>query len=337
MIKIGIIGCGRISGKHCEAINKLENCKLVAVCDKNEENAKAVANKANCEYYTNYEEMLDKADIDLVSICTPSGLHAKHTIMASNKKKHVVSEKPMAMDLKDADEMIKACRDNEVKLFVVKQNRYNPPVLKAYEALRKGRFGKLLLLNTTVRWARPQDYYDQDEWRGTKGKGGGVLMNQAIHHIDLLQLFGGPVKSVYAKLETLNHNIDVEDTGIVILKFESGALGVIEATTCTFSKDLEGSLTILGENGSVKIGGFAVNKMDIWDFKDNEKEDELIDKYSTMPPDVYGFGHLEFYKNVIDSITHNKDQQIDGEEGKKSLKLIQAIYKSAEEKREVFI
>ena len=335
MINIGIVGCGRISGKHFEAINKLENCGIVAVCDIVEERAKELANKAGCEYYTNYAEMLNKADINVVSVCTPSGLHAQHTIMAANKKKHVITEKPMAMNLKDADEMIRVCKENEIKLFVVKQNRYNPPVLKVYEALKKGRFGKLLLLNTTVRWARPQEYYDQDEWRGTKEMDGGVLMNQASHHIDLLQWFGGPVKSVYAKLETLNHNINVEDTGIVVLKFEGGALGIIEATTCTFPKNLEGSLTILGEKGSVKIGGFAVNKVDTWEFKDYENDDELIHKHSTVPENVYGFGHIEFYKNVVGSLINNKDQFIDGEEGKKSLKLIQAIYKSSEEKREV--
>lgn len=337
MVNIGLVGCGRISEKHLEAISQLKDCKLIAVCDVIKERAKNIAEKFNCEYYTNYEDMLKNSDINLISVCTPSGLHAKHTIMAAKMKKHVLTEKPMALNTKDADEMIRICKENNIKLFVVKQNRYNPPVLKAYEALKKGRFGKLLLLNTTVRWTRPQEYYDQDEWRGTKEMDGGVLMNQASHHIDLLQWFGGPVKSVFAKVATLNHNIEVDDTAIAVLKFKNGAVGVVEATTCAFPKNLEGSLTILGEKGSVKIGGVAVNKIDTWEFKNYENDDELINKFSTVPPNVYGFGHAEVYKNVIGSILNNKEQFIDGEEGKKSLELIEAIYKSAEEKREVFL
>jgi predicted dehydrogenase len=337
MINIGLVGCGRISEKHLEAIKQLNTCKLTAVCDINEERAKKAAEQTGCTYYTDYEEMLKDKNINLISVCTPSGLHPKHTIMAAKYKKHVLTEKPMALKTKDADEMIRVCKEQGVKLFVVKQNRYNPPIQKAYEALKKGRFGKLLLLNTTVRWARPQEYYDQDEWRGTKEMDGGVLMNQASHHVDLLQWFGGPVESVFAKAGTLDHDIEVDDTAIVVLKFKSGALGIIEATTCTFPKNLEGSLTILGTKGSVKVGGFAVNKIDTWDFKDYENDDELIYKHSTVPPNVYGFGHAEVYKNVAGSILNNKDQFVDGEEGRKSLELINAIYKSAEEGREVFL
>jgi len=334
-IRVGLVGCGRITKKHISVINELDDYELVAVCDVIKERADKYADEFNTKAYYDYEEMLKEGNIDLVDICTPSGMHPEMTIKAADAKKHIVCEKPMALKLKDADEMINACQDNKVRLFVIKQNRLNPPVVKVKEALDQGRFGKLFLLNVTVRWHRPQEYYDQDEWKGTIDMDGGVLMNQASHHVDLIQWFGGPVKSVFAKKKTFNHDIEAEDTAIVIIEFESGALGLVEATTCTYPENLEGSLTILGEKGSAKVGGFAVNKMETWKFEDKKPEDTNILASSTNPPDVYGFSHLEYFKNVAGVLKRKEQAFTDGKAGRKSLEIIEAIHKSVAEKREI--
>lgn len=333
-LNFGLVGCGRIGERHAEILTKLKGARLIAVCDPKKEQADNFSKKYNTKTYYDYRELLKDSDVDIISVCTPTGLHAKIVIDGAKASKHIITEKPMALNSADAKNMIKECEKANVKLFVVKQNRYNPPVMKAYEALKKGRFGKLVLLNTTVRWSRPQEYYDQDSWRGTLAMDGGVFMNQASHHIDLLRWFGGPVNSVFAKIDTFTHKIEVEDTGVAILKFQNGALGIIEATTCVYPKNLEGSLTIIGEKGTAKIGGFAVNKIDVWDFKNYENEDELITKSSVVPPDI-GFSHREFFKNVIGSIKTNKDPLLDGIEGLKTLELIEAIYESARTGKEV--
>ncbi len=334
-LRFGIVGCGRVAPKHFHALKEIEGAELVAVCDTKENIAKEAAEKNNCKHYTDYSEMLNDENINIVTICTPSGLHAEMAAEAAKHKKHVITEKPMALSIKDADMMIKECKDNDVCLFVVKQNRYNPPVKELRRAFEKGRFGKLVLINTTVRWSRPQEYYDQDEWRGTWKMDGGVLMNQASHHVDLVRWFGGEVDSVFAKTATVTHDIEVEDTAAAVIKFKNGTLGVIEATTCVYPKNLEGSLTVIGEKGVVKIGGFAVNKMDTWEFKDYQTEDDVSRSKSTNPPDVYGFGHIEFYKKVVDVMKNNGCAAIDGEEGKKSLQLIEAIYESEKTGKEI--
>ena len=237
----------------------------------------------------------------------------KSTITVAKYKKHVVVEKPMALSLTDASSMIYACQHYGVKLFVVKQNRYNLPVLKLRESVLEKRFGKLVLGTVRVRWCRPQTYYDQASWRGTWAMDGGVFTNQASHHIDLLQWMMGDVESVFAKSTTRLVNIEAEDTGVVVIKFTNGALGVIEATTATRPRDLEGSISILGEKGSVEIGGFAVNKMKTWDFVEPVITDEkVLDDYSSNPPDVYGFGHLLYLKDVTDSILFGREQPVSG-------------------------
>jgi predicted dehydrogenase len=223
-------------------------------------------------------------------------------------------------------------------LFVVKQNRFNLPVVKLKQAHEEGRFGKLVLGTVRVRWSRYQSYYDQDSWRGTWALDGGVLANQASHHIDMLQWLMGDVESVFAKANTSLVDIEGEDTAVVTLKFKNGALGIIEATTATRPNDLEGSISILGEKGSVVISGFSVNKMESWAFVDRQKEDDdVLTKYSVNPPNVYGFGHQAYYEHVVDSIINNKKQLIDGISGKRSLELITAIYQSIETKKEVFL
>ena len=242
----------------------------------------------------------------------------------------------MALTLDDADRMIEACDANNIKLFVVKQNRFNVPVIELRKALEQGRFGKLIMGTVRVRWCRPQAYYDQDSWRGTWAYDGGVLTNQASHHVDLLEWMMGDVESVFAKSKQALAKIEAEDTAVVILKFRNGALGVIEATTAIRPKDLEGSLTILGEEGSVEIGGFAVNEMKTWNFsKMIEGDDEVIDKYSVNPPNVYGFGHQAYYDHVVDCINNDSSQLVDGLQGRKSLELINAIYESIETGKEV--
>jgi predicted dehydrogenase len=227
--------------------------------------------------------------------------------------------------------MIAACDRAGVKLFVVKQNRFNVPVVKLREALEAGRFGKLVLGTVRVRWCRPQAYYDQDPWRGTWAMDGGVLSNQASHHVDMLEWMMGEVDEVYAVGTTALVNIEAEDTAVVTLKFKSGALGVIEATTATRPKDLEGSISILGEKGSVEIAGFAVNEMRTWNFAERLPGDEnVMAEYSVNPPNVYGFGHLAYYEHIIDCVTNDHRQLVDGAEGRKSLELITAIYASME-------
>ena len=252
-IKFALIGCGRIAVKHAKLLISMDNVELVAVSDNIHERVKGFSEKYHVKGYLDYKEMLKKEDIEVVSVLTPSGTHAAIGVDVANSKKHLVVEKPMALRLEDADLLIETCYRNGIKLFVVKQNRFNLPVKKLKEALDNGRFGKLVLGTVRVRWSRRQDYYDQDEWRGTWAQDGGVLTNQASHHVDLLQWMMGPVDSVVAKAGTYLSNIETEDTGVAILKFRNGGLGIVEATTCARPKDLEGSISILGEKGAVEI------------------------------------------------------------------------------------
>ncbi|MCB0290713.1 MAG: Gfo/Idh/MocA family oxidoreductase [Calditrichaeota bacterium] len=337
-LNFAVIGCGRIAEKrHLPLLQELEQAKLVAVCDTIEERAARQKEKYRVAAYTDYHEMLAAhPEIDVVLILTPSGHHAECAVEVARYKKHVVVEKPMALALDDSDKMIRACDESGVKLFVVKQNRYNYPVQKLREAIESHRFGKLVLGSVRVRWCRPQAYYDQDSWRGTWAWDGGVLTNQASHHIDLLEWMMGDVESVIAKTATRLVDIEVEDTGVAILKFRNGALGIIEATTATRPKDLEGSISILGERGTVEIGGFAMNEMKVWNFVDQQPGDEdVLAEYRQNPPDVYGFGHRQYLQNVIEVILHRDKAIVDGLEGRKSLELINAIYESAETGREV--
>lgn len=340
MLKFGLVGCGRIAKRHSELLGykQIENASLIAVCDIDEEKAKKIGEQFNVHYYSDMDEMMQKESIDVVSVLTESGYHARHVINLAKYGKHIVVEKPMALTLDDADAMIRACDENNCKLFVVKQNRFNVPVIKLREAMDEKRFGKLVLGSIRVRWCRDQNYYDQAWWRGRWDMDGGVLTNQASHHIDLLEYMMGDVESVFAKSTTALVNIEAEDTAIVTLKFRNGALGIIEATTAVRPKDLEGSISILGETGTVEIGGFAVNMMRHWNFTHKKDgDDEVMEKYSVNPPNVYGFGHKAYYEHVVDSIIKNKKHLVDGRVGRKSLELICAIYESIETKKEVFL
>jgi UDP-N-acetyl-2-amino-2-deoxyglucuronate dehydrogenase len=338
MLNFALVGCGRIAKRHSELLGskQIQGACLVAVCDIVESKASEIGEKFSIPSFTDMHEMMQKVKIDVVVVLTESGKHAEHVVALAPYGKHIVVEKPMALTLDDADEMIKACDDAGIKLFVVKQNRFNVPVVKAHQALKAGRFGKLVLGTVRVRWCRPQSYYDQAPWRGTWALDGGVLSNQASHHVDLLEWTMGEVESVFAMGTTSLANIEAEDTAVVTLRFKNGALGVIEATTATRPNDLEGSLSILGEGGTVEIGGFAVNKMKVWNFVETEVgDDEVMEKYSVNPPSVYGFGHQAYYEHVVDCLKNNKQQLVDGLVGRKSLELISAIYESIETGQEV--
>jgi UDP-N-acetyl-2-amino-2-deoxyglucuronate dehydrogenase len=334
-VRIAMLGCGRISRNHLEAIAKVDGLRLVAVADTDLARATAVGTEQGVPAFDSLEEMLAAVPSDLVTICTPSGLHPQHGIAAAKAGRHVLTEKPMAISLEAADELVQACDAAGVHLFVVKQNRLNPPIQLLKRALEKGRFGRLYMANVTVRWTRPQEYYDAEPWRGTWEFDGGAMMNQASHYVDLMQWLVGPVESVMAKTATQARRIEAEDSGVAVLKFRSGALGVIEVNVLTYPRNLEGSITLLGERGSVKIGGTAVNRVEHWSFAEYDDDDKLVESANTNPPTVYGFGHEGYYRNVLAVLRGEAKAETDGRAGRKSLELILGIYESAKTGREV--
>jgi UDP-N-acetyl-2-amino-2-deoxyglucuronate dehydrogenase len=340
--RIALVGCGRISRNHFDAIRSVEGLELVAVADIDESRAREAGESEGVAWFGSYESMLaeigaGRLAADAVTICTPSGLHPRHGMMAARQGLHVVSEKPMATRLEEADALVRSCDEAGVHLFVVKQNRLNPPVQLLRSAIDKGRFGRLFLGNCTVRWTRPQAYYDAAPWRGTWEFDGGAFMNQASHYVDLIQWLMGPVESVVAKTATLARNIESEDTGVAVIRFRSGALGTIEVTMLTYPKNLEGSVTILGERGTVKIGGTAVNRIEHWEFAEPDEDDaraaELMS--ASNPPSVYGTGHIGYYRNVLAVLEGRASPDTDGRGGRKSLELILGIYESARTGRDV--
>jgi predicted dehydrogenase len=336
-LRAGIVGCGRIAQRHARILASFPDVELVGLVDSASAVAEAFASSHGGRPYSDVETMVASERPDLVAVCTPSGTHAEITLhLVRLGVANVVVEKPMALRLSDADAMIAACDEAGARLFVVKQNRYNRPVVKLREALDAGRFGKLVLGAVRVRWCRRQEYYSQAAWRGTWAMDGGVFANQASHHIDLLVSLMGEVESVSAFAATRLVDIEAEDTGVALMKFGSGALGVVEATTAARPGNLEGSLSILGENGTVEVGGFALNEMTVWRFADSRPEDEtILGEYRTNPPDVYGFGHHALLREVVDSIRTGCPAAVDGREGRKSLEVILGIYESIETGREV--
>ncbi len=338
MIRIAILGCGRIAKRHAELLGKgrIAGASLAAVCDLEPARAKAFADLYAVPGFNSLEHMLGRAEIDAVSILTPSGLHAAHAIEVARSKRHVIVEKPMALTLPDATAMIESAEAAGVRLFVVKQNRFNVPVLKAREALDAGRFGQLVLGTVRVRWCRDQAYYDQDSWRGTWALDGGILSNQASHHIDMLSWFMGEAVSVHARGLTALVDIEAEDTAVATIKFASGALGIIEATGAARPKDIEGSISVLGSGGAVEIAGFAMNEIRTWQFAvplDSDKR--VTELYSVNPPNVYGFGHQAYYEHVVKCLESNLPAMVDGAEGRRSLELVSALYESMASGQEV--
>ncbi len=339
-VNFALIGCGRIAKRHSDLLgNKcIPNASLSAVCDLNLESAKKIGEKYSIPAFDNYHEMINTVDPDVIVVLTESGNHAKNVLDIVKYKKHIMVEKPMALKLSDAEDMISACEKNGIELFVIKQNRFNLPIVKLREAIESGRFGKLLIGSIRVRWCRTQKYYDQAEWRGTWSMDGGVLTNQASHHIDMLIWMMGEVESLNAYSETFLSKIEAEDSAVASLKFKNGAIGTIEATTAARPTDQEGSISILGEKGQVEIGGFAMNEIKIWQFDDlNDEEKKDIHKYSVNPPNVYGYGHQAYYEHVVESLQRNGKNNINGNSGKKSLEVIHALYKSIETNERIFL
>ncbi len=336
-IRVALVGCGRISARHFEAIAAHPQLELAAVCDIVGERAAEAGERWGAPAYTAYEEMLNAVPAEVAAICTPSGLHPRHGILAATHGLHVVCEKPMATRLEEADALVRACDDAGVVLFVVKQNRLNPAVRLLKRAVERGRFGRIYLANTTVRWQRPQAYYDMAPWRGTWEFDGGAFMNQASHYVDMIQWLIGPVDAVAAKTATLARRIETEDTGVAILHFRNGALGTIEVTMLAYPHNLEGSVTVLGEHGSVKIGGTALNRVDTWQFAEADADDHAAAALRDAPDpgSVYGSGHNRYYDNVVRVLRGEEAPGTDGREGRKSLELILGIYESARLGREV--
>ena len=338
-LNFALMGCGRIAQTHARVLGDrlVKNAKLTAVCDSDFPRAAALGEKYKVPAYPSLEEMVKAhPEIDVVNVLTPSGLHAEHAIRVVRLKKHAVVEKPMALRLSDADEMIKEAALNGVKLFVVKQNRFNLAVQKLRAALTAGRFGKIICGTVRVRWCRTQEYYDHDAWRGTWAYDGGVFSNQAIHHIDLLEWMLGDPVSVYASIRTALAHIEAEDTGFSLIRFKSGAIGSVEATTAARPRDFEGSISILGEKGTVVIGGNSVNRIQTWEFSEMQPEDEkIVQEALQTPPNVYGFGHKPYLQNVVDCILKGTPAMVDGKEGRRSLELISAMYESSATGKEI--
>ncbi|MFI5251630.1 MAG: Gfo/Idh/MocA family protein [Bacteroidota bacterium] len=329
-LRFALIGCGAISKKHIESLRNIPDAELTAVCDIDKDAAAKTGQSYHVPYYTDAHELAKKEAFDVFVVVTPSGSHAQVILELVQYEKHFVVEKPLALRLFDVDEIIRACDTKGCKLFVVQQNRFNPPIVQLKKALEAGRFGKIVLATARVRWCRRQDYYDQKKWRGTWQWDGGVLANQANHHVDMLTWLIGDVDEVSSMSATRLVKIEAEDTIVACLKFHNGALGVIEATTATRPKDLEGSISVLGEKGSVEIGGFYTNKLKLWSFENKLPEDDAIVKNYSETPETFAWNHMEYYKNVIHSIRQHKKGLVDGFEGRKSIELINAIYESTE-------
>lgn len=334
-VRFGIIGCGRIAPRHAQSLQQVNAARLVAVADIKPNRAQHFASEYGAASYTDYHALLERNDIDAVSVCVPSGLHAQVAIDAMQAGKHVLVEKPIAITLADADRMIETSKSAGRTMGVVLQNRYNHPMQALRQAINEGKLGRLYLGNACVRWYRPQSYYE-DEWHGTWAMDGGALMNQSIHHIDALQWLMGPVASVNAYTATLAHKMEAEDVGVAIVRFASGALATIEGSTLTWPQNLEGSVAVFGEHGSVKIGGTALNRIELWKVAGElEQEAELLTSQRVDPPSVYGYSHREVIRDFVHAVQTGTEVGTPGMEARKSLALALAIYESERSRREV--
>ncbi|EOX3070376.1 Gfo/Idh/MocA family protein [Vibrio cholerae] len=334
-IKIAVVGCGRISKNHFGSIEQLNSeFELVAVCDNNQQVLAEHQERYKVPGYLSIDDLLESEKLDLVTLCTPSGLHASQAIKAANAGVHVITEKPMATKWEDGLAMVKACDEAGVRLFVVKQNRRNSTLQLLKRAVAEKRFGKIHMVHLNVFWTRPQEYYDRAKWSGTWDMDGGAFMNQATHYVDLMHWLIGPVESIHAMTST-HRDIEVEDTGVVNIKWRNGALGSMAVTMCTYPNNLEGSITILGEKGTVRIGGVAVNEIQEWNFSESKDYDQDIAQANYQTTSVYGFGHPPYFKNVADVLRGLAEPETDGREGLKSLELLISIYRSARDRNEI--
>jgi len=335
-IRFAVVGCGRISGKHFEALKvHAEHAEVVAVCDCDQQALCEAAARTGARPFSRLDALLAESDADAVVLATPSGLHAEQGIQVAQAGRHVITEKPMATRWQDGKRLVQAADQAGVHLFVVKQNRMNATVQLLKRAVDERRFGRIYMVNVNVFWNRPQEYYDSAGWRGTWEFDGGALMNQASHYVDLLDWLIGPVESVQALTATLARNIQVEDTGVVNVRWRSGALGSMNVTMLTYPRNLEGSITIIGEKGTVRLGGVAINEIEHWEFAEPHPDDEKVREASYQTTSVYGFGHPRYYENVIATLRGEAAPETDGREGLRSLELLIGIYLSARDGRTV--
>jgi len=332
-IKFAIVGCGSIGTRHIAVTDAEERAQIVALCDIDEKKVKEQSDLyggINC--FTDFDEMLAKSDADVINICTPHGLHAEMAIKAANAGKHVLVEKPMALNVEDCHRMIDAAHKNNVKLMVVKQNRYNVPIALTKQVLDSGFMGKIFMVQCNVLWNRHQGYYSDSNWRGSLLLEGGALHTQASHFIDLLIWWFGDLVSAKSCVETKNHQIEIEDCGTSLLNFKSGVMGTIIWTTCVYNKNYEGSITIVGENGTIKIGGQYLNKIEFWDVKSYPLPEDIE---FTDKPNAYGkyqgtsSNHDKVMNDVISELLNERHNVVEGDEGMKTIAAIEMIYKNA--------
>jgi UDP-N-acetyl-2-amino-2-deoxyglucuronate dehydrogenase len=335
-IRFALVGCGRIAANHFNAISQhAARCDLVGVCDIDPQALAAAAALTGAHPYRSLAEMLARSEADAYIIATPSGLHSEQAIQIAACGRHVITEKPMATRWEDGKRMVAACDAAGVRMFVVKQNRRNATLQLLKSAVDKKRFGRIYMVNLNVFWTRPDAYYNSAKWRGTWEYDGGAFMNQASHYVDLIDWIVGPVESLQAYTATLARDIEVEDTGVISLRWRNGALGSMNVTMLTYPRNLEGSITILGETGTARIGGVAVNEVQQWDFATPDEDDLLVREASYQTTSVYGFGHPLYYDNVIKVLRGEAEPETDGREGLKSLEVLVAAYKSARDGKRV--
>lgn len=335
-IRVALVGCGRIATNHFSAIEShADNVELVDVCDVSAGALSQAVERTKAQGHSNLTSLLKTTTADMVILTTPSGLHPDQAIQVAQTGRHVMTEKPMATRWVDGLRMVKACDDAGVRLFVVKQNRRNATLQLLKTAMEQGRFGKIYSVAMNVFWTRPQEYYDAAKWRGTWEFDGGAFMNQASHYIDLLHWMIGPVESVMAYTATLARDIEVEDSGVAVIRWRSGAMGTLNVTMLTYPKNMEGSITILGEKGTVRIGGVAVNEIQTWQFADTRPEDTRVASSSYQTTSVYGMGHPLYYANVIDTLRGTAEPETDGREGLVTLELLIAMYLSSRDGKRV--
>lgn len=327
-LRFGLIGCGRVAHYHARALTKLDGARLVAVCDIVPERADEYSRLYGGDAIYDHRALLDRKDIDVVCIATPSGDHPSIGIDAARAGKHVVVEKPIGLTLCEIDALINACDNARVKLCTVHQNRFNPPIKRLRKALVEGWFGRLSHAAVAVRWNRNQDYYDQAKWRGTWAQDGGALMNQSIHGVDLLRWMMGEPDSLGAFTATQFKPIETEDVGVAAIKFRSGALGLIEASNNVFPSNWEETLTIFGERGSASIGGVAVNRVERWEFADGSNGQDLMNEPD--PASVYGSGHGPLLEAMVNAIREGGDPPVTGQDGRAAVELVLAVYRSQE-------
>jgi UDP-N-acetyl-2-amino-2-deoxyglucuronate dehydrogenase len=329
-IRFALVGCGRISANHFAALERhADRAELVGVCDIDPQALCRAEERTGAPAFRSIDALLAGPAADIVILATPSGVHAEQAVLVAAAGRHVMTEKPMATRWQDGKRMVHACDQAGVHLFVVKQNRRNATLQLLKRAVDKRRFGRIYMVNINVFWTRPQAYYDSAAWRGTWEFDGGAFMNQASHYVDLLDWLIGPVESVQAYTATLGRNIQVEDTGVVSIRWRTGALGSMNVTMLTYPKNYEGSITIIGEKGTARVGGVAVNKIEAWEFSEPDPDDEAVEQASYETTSVYGFGHPLYYDNVIKSLRGEATPDTDGREGLHSLEILIATYLSA--------